>query len=163
MRMPKKQVYVESSVISYLTARPSNDILKLAKQRQTQMWWEQREKWELFVSQIVVREIRDGNPDASRKRLAAVRGLPSLPETDEVRQLAAHLVAAGAIPEKAREDARHIATAALHGMDYLVTWNQTHISNPDMLEKVYSAIREAGYTPPVLVRPDSLLEMKHGI
>ncbi len=159
--MVKKRVYVESSVISYLTARPSNDILKLAKQRQTQMWWEQREKWELFVSRSVVLEIQDGNPEAARKRLAAIRGLPLLPEPDEVRRLAVHLIDSGVMPRKALDDAVHIAIATMNNMDYLVTWNQAHIFNPNTIEKLYSTIREAGYAPAVLVRPDSLLEMKH--
>lgn len=159
--MVKKRVYVESSVISYLTARPSNDILKLAKQRQTQIWWERRERWELFISQAVVREIQDGNPDAARKRLLAVASLPLLPEPDEIRELAVHLVAAGAVPQKALEDAVHIAIATVNKMDYLATWNQTHIFNPDTIEKLYSEIRKAGYKPSVLVRPDNLLEIKN--
>lgn len=160
--MTKKRVYVESSVISYLTARPSNDILKLAKQRQTQMWWEQRETWELFVSRVVVREIGDGNPDAAQKRLLVIGGLLLLPETDEAQQLADRLIAAGILPRKAVADAAHIAIATVNDMDYLTTWNQTHIFNPYTIEKLYATIREAGYKPPILVRPDNLLEMKNG-
>lgn len=157
--MPKKRVYVESSVISYLTARPSNDVWKLAKQLRTRVWWDQRDRWDLFISQSVVLEIRDGNPEAARRRLAAVRDLSLLPEPDAVRELAIHLIASDAIPAKAFDDAVHIAIATLNRMDYLVTWNQAHIFNPHTIEKLYSAIRESGYKPSVLVRPDSLLEM----
>ncbi len=163
MRMPKKRVYVESSVISYLTARPSRIITQLARQQHTWDWWEQRDRWDLYVSFIVVREIRDGDPNAARKRLDVIAGLPLLPDSAEALNLADYLVAAGAIPQKARDDGVHIAVAAINGMDYLVTWNQKHISNPDTFEKMCSSIREAGYAPPILMRPDCLLESRDGI
>lgn len=156
--MAKKRVYVETSVISYLTARPSNDIIKLAKQKQTWDWWEQRSRWELFISPVVVNEISRGDPDAAMKRVSAVDGLPSLSRTGEMDRLADHLVATKLIPESSRDDALHIAIATLHGMDYLATWNQAHIFNFDCVEKVYSTIRKAGCTPSRLVRPDFLLE-----
>lgn len=158
--MAKKRVYVESSVISWLTAKPANDILKLAKQRQTQIWWEHRHRWELFISTTVMLEIQNGDPRAALKRIDAVEGLPQLPDSNETRRVARHLIAAGVIPKKALDDALHIATAAIHGMDYLVTWNQTHIFNPDTIEKLYSTIREAGHKPSILIRPDNLLEKK---
>jgi hypothetical protein len=161
-RMAKKSVYVESSVISYLTARPANDILKLAKQRQTQMWWDLRDRWELFVSPLVMLEIGQGNPDAAHKRVEIADLLPQFPYTPEARRLADHLVAAGVIPKSSPEDAQHIAIAAVCGADYLVTWNQAHIFNADTIEKLYSVIRGAGYKPSVLVRPDSLLEKNDG-
>lgn len=160
--MAKKRVYVESSVISWLVANPPNDFLKLAKQRQTQIWWEQRRKRELFISSVVVREIRRGDPAAARKRALAIDDLPLLPEPIEAGRLAAHLVAAGIFPEKAVEDATHVAIAAVNGMDCLATWNQKHIFNPFNLENFYSAIRGAGYEPPVLIRPDLLLEEENG-
>ncbi len=160
--MSKKRVYVESSVVSYLTARPASDLIKLAKQKQTWDWWECRDRWELFISPVVVREIRDGDPVAATKRVLAVEGLQVLLETDEVDRLADHLLVAKVIPEGMRNDAMHIATAVIHGMDYLATWNQTHLFNPECIEKLYLTIRKSGYKPPVLVRPDNLLEKKNG-
>ena len=160
--MAKKRVYVESSVISYLTARPANDILKLAKQRQTQMWWEERQRWELFISPLVMLEIRDGNPEAALKRIEIAETLPQFPDTPEARRLAVHLLAAGAMPKNSPEDALHIAIATACNADYLATWNQAHIFNPDTIEKLYATIRGAGYKPSVLVRPDNLLEIKDG-
>ncbi len=160
--MAKKRIYVESSVISWLAAKPPNDILKLAKQRQTQIWWERRHLWELFVSPVVLFEIRRGNSEAALKRLEIAEALPQLPETLEAQRLAARLLAAGAVPEKSPEDALHIAIATICGMDYLVTWNQTHIFNPETIENLYATIRESGYAPSVLVRPDNLLETQDG-
>ncbi len=160
--MAKKRVYVESSVISYLTAKPARILSKLVKQQQTADWWEERHRWELFISTSVMQEIQKGDPEAALKRVYAVEGLPLLPVTEEARRLGHRLVEAGAVPLKALEDAVHIATATLNGMDYLVTWNQTHIFNLDTIEKLYSALRESGHAPAVLVRPDYLLEKKDG-
>lgn len=160
--MAKRRVYVESSVISNLTARPSHILIKLAKQQQTWDWWESRNRWELFISPLVVQEILRGDPEAARKRLSIAVGLPLISETDEARQLAVYLISSKAVPEKAFVDALHIAIATVNRMDYLLTWNQTHLFNPDTIEKLYKTVREAGYTPSVLIRPDNLLEAKHG-
>ncbi len=160
--MRKKRVYVESSVISYLTARPSTDIVKLTKQTQTRMWWELRGEWELFISPAVIKEILRGDQGAARKRLDAVDGLPSLSNTKEMDALAGGLIQDGILPGKANLDALHIAIAALSGMDYLVTWNQKHIFNLDRIESLYAAIRRRGYVPPVMVRPDYFLEASYG-
>ncbi len=160
--MRKKRVYVESSVISYLTARPSTDIVKLTKQTQTRMWWELRDEWELFISPAVIKEILRGDQGAARKRLDAVDGLPSLNNTKEMDALAGGLIQDGILPGKANLDALHIAIAALSGMDYLVTWNQKHIFNLDRIESLYAAIRRRGYVPPVMVRPDYFLETSYG-
>ncbi len=160
--MRKKRVYVESSVISYLTARPSIDIVKLTKQTQTRIWWEQRDKWDVFISPTVMDEIRDGDRGAAQKRTDAAAGLSILPGSPEVSALAGNLLEGGLIPGKAGLDAVHIASATIHRMDYLITWNQKHIFNLDRLEALYEAIRRRGYVPPVLARPDYLLETFHG-
>lgn len=153
--MPKKRVYVESSVISYLTARPARDLIMLARQLETADWWEQREKWDLYISTLVMTEIEKGDPGAADKRIAAVEGLPQLNVTDEARELARTLIAKGAIPGKAFDDALHIAVAAINKMDCLLTWNQRHIYNPETLEILYTTLRSTGHTPPMLARPDN--------
>ncbi len=160
--MAKKRVYVESSVISWLTANPPNDILKIAKQRQTQMWWEVRHRWELFISPMVMGEIQRGDRDAARKRSEVVFGLPLLDDTKEVGVLAEALIQDGLFPEKANPDAMHVAYAAIYGIDYLVTWNQKHLFNLDLLEPLRMSIRQRGYAPPILARPDYFLEANHG-
>ena len=160
--MAKKRVYVESSVISYLTARPSRDWLKRAMQRLTHEWWEQRHLWELFVSNPVMDEIEKGDPEAALKRINVVAGMTRLPETSEAQGLAAHLIAVKAVPEGKYDDALHVSIATVHGMDNLVTWNQTHLFNPERIEALYKAIRETGHKPAVLLRPDNMLmEVRH--
>jgi hypothetical protein len=160
--MPRKRVYVESSVISYLTARPSKDPVKLARQQLTWGWWDQREKWELFAGRLVMTEIQRGNPNAAAKRMEIARTLSPLREPPEAKLLSTHLLVTGVMPENSEEDAFHIAVATICRMDYLVTWNQAHIFNPHTIEKLYSAIRDAGHVPCALVRPDGLLEAESG-
>ena len=159
--MEKKRVYVETSVISCLAARLSRDLRKLAIQEITRDWWEHRHRWELYVSPVVVREIWRGDPDAAKDRVAYAESMFILPESDEVEELARKLIAAGLVLPNVFDDALHIASAAVHGMDYLVTWNQKHIFNPCRIEAIYAAIRHANRIPPVLLRPDNLMEIDH--
>jgi len=156
--MAKKRAYIETSIISCLASRPARDLNKLVLQQKTWDWWEHRHRWELYISPVVLEEIERGDPDAARERVAYVVNMIELPESDEVRELAEKLIAAGLVPPSVRADAAHIAYAAVHGMDYLVTWNQKHICNPFRIEAVYAAIRQSNRIPPVLLRPDNLME-----
>ena len=117
----KRKVYVETSVISYLTARPSKTILGAAHQQLTQSWWERRFEYDLFISQVVWQECAAGYTDAARRRLAALEGLEVLAVTEEMIDLAEMLIAQRLIPAKAIEDALHIAIATLHHVDFLLT------------------------------------------
>ncbi len=156
---PKPKVYVESSIISYLTARPPRDILKLARQEATRIWWEGRSKYELYLSVPVMREITAGDPDAAAKRMEAVSGIPLLPDTPGADALALSLVQALAIPANYAADAAHVALAAFYGMDYLLTWNQAHITNPDRLDGLNKCILGMNCRPPKFVRPDDFPEV----
>ena len=125
----KRKVYIETSVISYLTARPSKTILGAAHQQLTQSWWEKRFEYDLFVSQSVWQECAAGNPDAATRRLAAIEGLDLLVITEEMIALAEALISQRLIPAKAIEDALHIAIATLHHVDFLLTWNLNSRAN----------------------------------
>jgi hypothetical protein len=123
----KSKLYIETSVIGYLTARMSRDLITAAHPQLPQDWWmNRRADFELFVSQLVVREISAGDPLAAQKRLQAIDSIPLLALTQEALDLADELVNKGPLPQKASEDALHIALAAVHGMDYLLTWNCKH-------------------------------------
>ena len=122
MSLPR--VYLETTIPSYLTAWPSGNAVIAGHQETTKEWWATcRERFELHVSQFVLDEAGAGDPEAARLRLEVLRGLPELPATETALTLATALLAEGAVPEKARTDAAHIAVAAVHGMDFLVTWN----------------------------------------
>ncbi len=118
----KRKIYVETSVISYLTARPSSTILGAAHQQFTLAWWETRNQYELLVSESVLRECGAGDPEAAQKRLAVLNDVPLLLITEQALTIAESLVRQGIIPPKAVEDALHIAVATVHGVDYLLTW-----------------------------------------
>jgi predicted nucleic acid-binding protein len=124
----KPTVYIETSVISYRAARPSRDLLVAAHQQVTHEWWEQvLPQCAPFVSSVVLEEIAHGDPDAAQRRQQSIVAFPVLEVVPEVHALAAAYFAAIPLPDKAQADAYHLALAAWHGLDYLVSWNCTHI------------------------------------
>lgn len=155
----KPKVYVETTVISYLTARPSRDVIIAAHQQITDEWWVTRKKdFDLFASQLVWNEAEAGDREMSRKRLAALEPVELLEVTEEALSLAKELVEKGPLPQKAAEDAIHIAVAVIHGMDYLLTWNCSHLANAAMRSKIEQICRSKGYEPTVICTPEELLE-----
>lgn len=155
--MAKPTVYLETSVIGYATSRPSRDLIVAARQTVTRDWFfVAAQQYETYVSRLVVTESSAGDAQAVRDRLGLLQGIPRLEITDEVGQLAQRLVTKGAVPRKAVEDAFHIAVAAVHGMDFLLTWNFKHIANAAMRQAVERACREAGHEPPVICTPEEL-------
>ncbi len=152
-------VYVETSVISYLTARPSRDVVVAAYQEITREWWRgARNRFALFASGLVVAEAGTGDPDAARARLEIIETLPQLRATAEATELARHLLELGAVPKEAGDDAAHIAIAVTNGIDYLVTWNFRHIANATMRSRIEDVCRRSGYAPPIICTPNELLE-----
>lgn len=155
----RSKLYVETSVISYLTARPSRDVIALGHQQLTREWWERAsEEFELYASRLVVAEAQLGDRAAAAARLAVLEPITLLAETADCRLLAQKLLTAGGLPTKAASDALHIGVAAVHGMDYLVTWNCKHIANARMLRFVMETCRTAGFEPPVICTPEELAE-----
>ncbi len=152
----KPRVYLETTVPSYLTGWPSRDIVRAAHQRITQEWWGRRHEYELFISQLVVRECQSGDPQAAATRLAALEGLPLLEQNDMVMTLARSLREQVPMPERATADALHIATATAHGMDYLLSWNCAHIANATLRGRIEMVCRNSGYEPPVICTPEAL-------
>lgn len=157
--MLKYKVYIETSVISYLTARPSNDLRAMANQNATVEWWEsQSSQYDLVISEFVIAEASLGHPEAAKHRLDAVRDVMELQVTEEVRILGKELIRRGALPEKAEIDAYHVAVAAVNGIEYLLTWNCTHIANAHIRPKIEAVCRAMGYEPPIICTPDELTE-----
>ncbi len=161
--MIKQAVYLETSVIAYATSRPSRDLVLAGRQQITREWFALRaQAYELFVSQLVVSEASSGDEEAARERIAFVRGIPRLGITDAARELAAELVQSRAVPRKAAEDALHIAVAGVHGVEYLLTWNCTHIANATMRQTIEGVCRGAGYEPPTICTPEELMNDSQG-
>lgn len=159
MVVDSPKVYLESSVISYLAARPSRDILATAHQQVTREWWEQRRsRFDLYVSAEVLNEIRRGDPAAAELRLRYVESLPVLEADEQARALAAEILRSSTLPQKAAADAAHIAIATVNGMEFLLTWNCTHIANGIVRRAVSHLSREMGFEPPTIVTPEELME-----
>ena len=154
-------VYLETTIPSYLTARPSRDLLTAARQQLTSDWWEDRRRdFECVISQVVLDESARGHPDAAARRLASLEGIPALSATEEMRLFAEGLIEAGLIPVEAADDAAHIAIATLSGIKYLLTWNFRHIANADVKEEIRAYCLRAGYTCPVICTPEELMEKR---
>lgn len=156
--MTNPGVYIETSIVSYLTANPSRDPLTLGNQQVTARWWQKRRAdFDLYASPIVLREAGGGNPAMARKRLAVLATLTPLAVTQAAIDLADTMVARGLLPKKAEVDALHIAIAAVQGLDYLLTWNCKHIANAEIRVKVERFCRAEGYEPPAICTPQELL------
>lgn len=153
-------VYIETSVFGYLAMRPSAQLVTAAHQQVTREFWDDhRPRFDLFVSLAVVDECMAGDSDAAAERGAFLHGIPVLDVTDEVLSLARSLAAGIPLPPKASVDAVHIAATAVHGLDYLVTWNCKHIANPAMRGTIEAVCRAAGYVTPVICTPLELIEV----
>jgi len=155
----KPSVYIETTVISYLVGWLSrNDLQVAANQELTRNWWlSRRAEFELFVSAAVVEEASDGDPMLAAERLRFVEDLTLLQITRAAHLLKEELLRHAKLPKKADTDALHIAVAAVHGIEYLVTWNCKHIANAVTLPSVYAVCRTAGYEPPFVCTPQELM------
>jgi predicted nucleic acid-binding protein len=153
-----KSVYVETTIVSYLTSRPSRDLVRAAHQEVTRAWWdEHRHRFDVVVSRIVLDEAGRGDAGAARKRLAALEGFPLLKMTEDVFTVARALIDTGTLPAEARIDALHVAVAAVHGVDVLLTWNCRHLANGELIGAVARQLWSKGYAPPVICTPDELM------
>lgn len=152
------RVYIETSIISYLAAWPSRDLVTAAHQQITHSWWrERRAEFELVVSELVLGEAAAGDPDAAARRMSLLKDLPLLEINEAVGSLAEALVSEVPLARTARADAVHIAAATCHGAAYLLTWNCTHIANAELRPRIEEVCRQRGYAPPVLCTPDELM------
>ncbi|MFQ5864169.1 MAG: type II toxin-antitoxin system VapC family toxin [bacterium] len=154
----KETVYIETSVVSYYTSKPSRDLIIAARQEISREKWPQiLDSFEPYISALVVQEAEQGDQNEAQKRLDAISTLPVLSITDEAEKLAFTLIKDGPITKKNPEDALHIALATANGMDYLVTWNFAHINNAQMKSKIISIIERNGYHCPIICSPEELL------
>jgi len=158
----KPKLYVETSIISYLTARPSRDPIIAARQQITRFWWEQyrnqyRNQFDLFISSYVIQEARIGDPIAAQRRLDALQELPVLSSTDIVETLALEIRKYGTLPEKATLDSLHLAVAVSHQIEYLLTWNLKHLANAILRNKIYQFLSENNHSICIISTPNELL------
>jgi hypothetical protein len=153
-----ESVYLETTFISYLVARPSGDLLVAAHQKTTQDWWTtRRDQFTCYMSQTVIDEASAGDPTEAQKRLAVLAPLTALDVTPEAGALAQAILASGVLPSSAARDAVHVAVAAIHGVDYLLTWNCKHLANAQIMRKIESVCQARGYRMPIICTPEELM------
>ena len=150
-------VYIETTIPSLLTARPSRDLIIAARQEITRLWWETRkDKYSLFISDFVIEEVSRGDSNAASSRLKVLEDLSLIEIDDEVISLTETILKSGLIPIKAAMDAGHIAVASRHSIDYMITWNCNHLANAEILRYINFIVSEAGYFLPTICTPDEL-------
>ena len=153
-----ESVYLETTFISYLVARPSRDVIVVGHQQITQDWWiDRRSAFECSVSQVVIDEASVGDPAEVQKRLAIIGGLPTLAITNEANALTHAIMAAGILPPHVVRDAAHVAVAAVHAVDYLLTWNRKHLANAQIARRIAVVCEKLSRKMPIICTPEELM------
>ncbi len=150
-------LYLETSVIGYLTARPSQNLIVAANIAVTREWWDNRRKnFEIYVSEVVFNEIARGDPEIAQNRIEIIKDFPILFANETVTDLAQQFLQKTNLPPKVSDDTLHIALATVYGLDYLLTWNCRHIANPNIQQKLSEISTNFGYELPILCIPYQL-------
>ena len=154
----KPKLYLETTIPSYLAGRPSRDLLVAAHQQITRDWWElRRGEFDLYASELVIHEVREGDAKVARNRLELLDNAALLPVTGEIMESAEELIVEGPIPRKAARDAAHIAIATVYDCEYLLTWNCRHIANAELDRTIRRVVERHGYEIPILCTPEELM------
>lgn len=154
----KKRIYVETTIFSYLTSKPSTNLINAARQQTTNLWWENRRKdFHLFVALPVIEEASKGDPNAAAKRLSVIRKLPIIGLTPQTSKLADFLIKETPFPENAEVDAFHIAIACVNQFDFILTWNFKHIANAEIRSKLEVLTQSQGYRLPIICTPEEFV------
>ncbi|MBF0410422.1 MAG: type II toxin-antitoxin system VapC family toxin [Candidatus Riflebacteria bacterium] len=155
----KKRIYLETSFISYLVSeKQTRDMVIEANKQITREWWIKRKNdFELFISEFVIQEAKKGDSNASNKRILLLETLPILAATEEVLQLSEKFLRSKIIPKKAAQDSVHISISTIHGMDYLLTWNCTHIANAEIQKSINKICVTEGFEMPIICTPFELM------
>jgi predicted nucleic acid-binding protein len=153
-----ERVYIETSVIGYLTARSTKNLIVAGNIETTRDWWQNRRNYfVLYISQVVFDEVAKGDAEIALKRLEILNELPLVELNQAVRNLATQFLLRSNLPAKASDDAVHIAAATVHGLDYLLTWNCKHIANAQIQRKLAELSLDLGYELPIICTPYELL------
>jgi PIN domain len=152
------RVYVETSVISYLAARPSTDAVNMTRQFQSLRLWQAKDSLDLVISPLVVQECLAGDAAAAQLRMSFCDALIKLPMLDAALPLARELVSAQAIPESSFVDAVHIAVASVHELDFIASWNFKHIAGAIPRQRVEACLRRLKAHVPMIATPEEILE-----
>ncbi|MCZ2142012.1 MAG: type II toxin-antitoxin system VapC family toxin [Ignavibacteriales bacterium] len=154
----RPKVYIESTIPGYLTSRPSRDIVKLTRQRFTKIWWKDiLPTVDPVISDFVLQEIRRGDPDAARRREAAITNFEVLDSSPLIEELAQLFIGKLKIPQKAHLDAYHLATSVVYQVDYVLSWNFDHIVGAPVKRTFAEIGKELDLLMPTLATPEDFL------
>ena len=151
----KEKIYLETSVISYYSARPSRDVIVLAHQAITRSWWPiALKQYDIYISEVVIEEMSMGDPEAASKRIESVNEFAELKLSEDVERMADVYMREFEIPKKAFRDTLHLAFSSVHNIDYLVTWNCAHLANVHVIKKVRRINTEFDMPIPIICTPE---------
>jgi len=152
-------IYIETSIVSFLRENAKASLDSVIRQEITRTWWDfHRHRYSLVTAQYVIDEANAGNALLAAERSAHLRSIPLLPIGDEIDRLATEIISRLILPADALLDALHIACAAVNRVDYLLTWNCTHIANPMILPRVYRALDDFELPFPVICTPKDMMD-----
>jgi len=156
----KESIYLETTVISYYTSKPSRDIIALAHQEITRQWWPIAiRRYEIFISEVVIEEASFGDPEAAKRKLEKLKNFPHLELNDKVEEIAQVYMERLGVPEKSFRDAAHLAIACVHNIDYFVTWNCAYLANGEIIKKLMKINESIGIHTPIICTPEELMEV----
>lgn len=156
--MSLKKLYLETTIPSYLLAKPSRDILVLGRQEITRRWWKRdHAAFSVFISDLVLSESSSGDKKAAEKRRNFLSAFPLLELNADVEHLAQLYIDDGIVPPGSAGDATHLAYASIHEMDFLCTWNFRHLANAFALLRLRKFNEKFGIFVPHVCTPEELL------
>jgi hypothetical protein len=154
-----EKVYIESTIPSYYASDESNDIFILSHQRITQKWWDNyKSNYQLFISDIVLEEVKQGDPIYSKKRLDLIKDIELLVLNPSIKELVNNYVAFFNLNENVIRDIFHIAFTVFYEIDYLITWNCKHIANAHFIKQLLNYNLDNGLFLPTICTPEELME-----
>ena len=154
----KQTLYLETTIPSYYTARPVRDVIVLAHQEITRMWWEQRlPMFNIYISPVVLEEARQGDLEAAQRRLEILAPFSVLEVTSAIERLTETYMAQLGLPKKALRDATHLAFACGYELEYLITWNCTHIANAELRRRLIALNATLELQTPIICTPEELM------
>jgi hypothetical protein len=154
-----QSVYVETTIPSYLAAHPSSQAAIAVDQQATRDWWaEDRLRFRLFTSAFTFDECSRGDPSAAARRLTYLDGIPELSIPDDLHLLETDIIRLFQLPPKAYTDASHLALTITHRMDYLLTWNCTHLANAVLQKELVDYCGYHHLHIPIVCTPETLIQ-----
>lgn len=156
-----QSVYIETTIPSYLAARPSSDLNIAADQQLTHHWWTHESfQFRLYTSVFTLDEAGRGDVNAADRRQRFLNDIPDLAIPPEFLALEADIIRLFQLPPKAQTDASHLALAVLHRMDYLLTWNCTHLANSVLQKELMDYCQYHTLHVPIVCTPRTLTKFE---